>query len=107
MDIPWLLGLYVCVLFMTIVQTGVGVLQGVNERLDNWWREQPGGPLSAGQHSAVAAGAVLGSLLLAKFGIVKLVAQGYGSLAWGFLIAYTMPMLTLGVAKIVKAQPAN
>jgi uncharacterized membrane protein YkvI len=102
LEIPLLLGLYVCVLFMTIVQTGVGVLQGVNERLDNWWRERHGKPFSALQHGLVAAAAVIGSLLLAKLGIVKLVAQGYGSLAWGFLFVYTVPVLTLGVARIIQ-----
>jgi uncharacterized membrane protein YkvI len=103
---PWLLTLYVCVLCMTIIQTGVGVLQGVNERLDNWWRERHGHGFSAVQHALAAGAAVLLSLLLAKLGIVKLVAQGYGTLAWGFLCIYTLPVLTLGLYRIFRKQEA-
>lgn len=100
---PWLLTAYVCVLCMTIIQTGVGVLQGVNERLDNWSCERRGRPLSAAQHALVAGLAVVSSLLLARIGIVKLVASGYGSLAWGFLFIYTLPVLSLGVLRILRA----
>lgn len=100
LGVPMLLGFYVCVLFMTIVQTGVGVLQGVNERLDTWWRERRGVALSRVQHSVVAVAALAVSMLLARLGIVDLVAHGYGSLAWGFLFVYTVPVLTLGIARI-------
>lgn len=99
---PWLLNLYVCVLCMTIIQTGVGVLQGVNERLDNWWRERHGRGFSALQHALAAGSAVALSLLLAKLGLVTLVAKGYGTLAWGFLCIYTIPVLTLGVYRIYR-----
>lgn len=99
---PWLLTLYVCILCMTIIQTGVGVLQGVNERLDNWWRERHGHGFSALQHALAAGGAVALSLLLAKLGLVTLVAKGYGTLAWGFLCIYTIPVLTLGVYRIYR-----
>ncbi len=99
---PGLLPAYVAVLFMTIVQTGVGVLQGVNERLDNWRRERRGASMSRQQHAALAGGAVLLSLLLAEAGLVALVAKGYGTLAWGFLCVYTLPILTIGVARILQ-----
>lgn len=94
---------YLCALCMTIIQTGVGVLHGVLERLDAAWRERRGRALSPLQHSAVATVAMLGSLGLAQVGIVELVARGYGSLAWGFLCVYTLPVLTLGVRRILRA----
>ena len=100
---PVLLTVYLCALCMTIIQTGVGVLHGVLERLDNAWRERRGVPLSRVQHSAIAGGAMLASLGLAQVGIVDLVARGYGTLAWGFLLVYTLPVLTLGVARIARS----
>ena len=103
LDHPLLLTVYLCALCMTIIQTGVGVLHGVLERLDNAWRERCGVSLSPLQHSAIAGGAMLASLGLAQVGIVDLVARGYGSLAWGFLLVYTLPVLTLGIARIVRA----
>jgi uncharacterized membrane protein YkvI len=45
---------------------------------------------------------MLASLGLAQVGIVDLVARGYGTLAWGFLLVYTLPVLTLGVARIAR-----
>lgn len=103
---PWFLVVYVVVLFVTIVQTGVGILQGVNERLDAWWRESRGRPLGHGAQAAIATGAVLVSLACAKLGIVALVAQGYGSLAYGFALCFTLPVLTIGLARIRRAGAA-
>lgn len=102
MGLNLLLVVYVIFLFGTIAQTGVGVLQGINERLDNWWQEQHGKPLRAEWHSAIAGTAVLTSLLLANLGIVALVAKGYGSLAWFSLGIYILPLLTLGAYKLWK-----
>lgn len=100
LGMPLLLLIYVVILFGTMAQTGVGVLQGVNERLDNWWRERSGQPLRPWLHSVVAAGTLLVSLLLAKIGIVLLVAKGYGSLAWLALVIYIVPLFTLGLRKL-------
>jgi uncharacterized membrane protein YkvI len=99
----WLLVIYVVVLFVTIAKTGVGMLQGLNERLDAWWRERKGAPLGARTHSTIALAAVLGSLLLANIGIVTLVAKGYGGLAWFAFAVYVLPVLTIGVAKLRRA----
>ena len=97
-----LLTIYVVILFATIVQTGVGVLQGFNERLDGWHIETRGAPLSKIQHAIMAGGLLLLSLMLSRFGIIDLVAKGYSSLAWGFFTIFTVPTLTIGIWKIFK-----
>jgi uncharacterized membrane protein YkvI len=50
----------------------------------------------------VAGATLLLSLFLASFGITTLVAKGYGNLAWGYLIIYMIPLLTIGVFKILR-----
>lgn len=105
LGIGWLLVIYVVVLFVTIAKTGVGMLQGLNERLDSWWRERNGRTLSSRMHSAIALTAVLASLLLANVGIVTLVAKGYGGLAWFAFAVYVIPVMTIGLAKIWRAPP--
>lgn len=35
--------------------------------------------------------------LLAQFGLIGLVARGYGTLTWVFLVVVLVPLLTLGV----------
>jgi len=71
---------YFVLLFGTVVLTAVGVLHGLNERVDGW----------------LAGGLLLLSLAAARFGIVALVAQGYGALAWGFFVVFTLPLLVRG-----------
>lgn len=93
---------YVLVLFGTIAQTGVGVLQGFNERLDSWWQGRRGKTLSPKIHSIVAATSLLVSMVLAKVGIVAIVAEGYGSLAWFSLAIFVLPLFTIGVWKALK-----
>lgn len=94
--------LYVVILFATIVQTGVGVLQGLNERLDGWYLERHARALSPTFHALVAGFVLLCSLLLSHLGLVALVARGYGGLAWGFFFVFTLPLLTVGMRKIAQ-----
>ncbi len=92
----WALSWFHVVLFGTVVLTAVGILQGLSERLDGWREDQGRLPYSRRTHALVAAMIVAVSLLLAQFGIIALVAQGYGALSWGFLIVFTVPLLTRG-----------
>jgi uncharacterized membrane protein YkvI len=97
------LWVYVGLLFMTIVQTGVGVLQGLNERIDVWRVERSGRPLPKMGHALIAGVTTALSLWLSQVGIVALIAKGYGTLAWGFLLVFTLPLLTLGTWRIIRS----
>lgn len=88
---------YFVVLFGTVVLTGAGILLGVNERLDGWRTEHGHPPLSPLTHGTIAAVIVLLSFALAQMGIVALVATAYGTLAWMFLLVFTLPLLTRGI----------
>lgn len=104
LNLPILLAVYVVMLFGTIVQTGVGILQGINERMDHWWEERTGRKLNPKVHASLAGAAVLISMLLANLGIVTLVAKGYGSLAWFSAAIYVLPVLTIGLYKLIVAR---
>jgi uncharacterized membrane protein YkvI len=97
---PWLMVAYIIVLFAMIIQTVAGLLQGVNERLDAWQIERTGIPCAPGTHAIVAGATLAISLVLTSFGITALVAQGYGTIAWGYLVIYIIPLLTIGVYKV-------
>ena len=86
-----------------VIQTCAGLLQGVNERLDAWRMERSGRACDAKVHAIVSGGALIVSLFLASYGITALVAKGYGSVAWGYLIVYLVPLLTIGVYKIFRS----
>ena len=44
------------------------------------------------------------SLALSKFGVIALVAKGYGTFAWVMFGLYAVPLMTIGVHKIIKAR---
>ena len=94
---------YSVMLFGTFIETGAGMLQGINERIDAYLTEKRGVGLSRASHSAIAVVAILVSALLSLWGITNLIAEGYGTMAWGFFAVYFIPLLTIGLYKIVKS----
>ena len=92
---------YTIVLFGTFIETGAGFIQALNERVDSWLREKSSVPVPRWIHTMVAVGAVITSMALAQLGIIALVAQGYANLVWGYLVVFIIPLLTIGVYKMV------
>lgn len=96
-----LLVLYVVALFGTFIETAAGYVQGINERIDAYLKDQESGTMSGVMRASVAIGGILVSAGLATLGIVELIASGYGTIAWGFFAVYVVPVLTYGVYKMV------
>jgi len=93
--------IYSVMLFGTFIETGAGMLQGINERIDAFLIEKGGSGLSGKAHSAIAVTAIAVSAVLSLWGITNLIASGYGTMAWGFLAVYVIPLLTIGVYRIL------
>lgn len=114
-DIPvyWMMNLYgmsalsiafTIMLFGTLVETGAGVLQGVNERIDGFRIERGSSILGRWGHTGVALAFMAASLAVASVGIKDLIDKGYGAMALGFLAVYFIPLVTIGVYKIVRSE---
>jgi uncharacterized membrane protein YkvI len=99
-DAPYLLPVYLIAMFGTFLGTGLGFLQAVSERLDTWATDKMGTTLPRWLHVCVAIGALLISAVLGQFGIIALISKGYGTIAWGFLFVFIIPIMTIGVYKI-------
>jgi uncharacterized membrane protein YkvI len=97
---PVLYACYLIMLFGTFIETGAGNIQGFIERLDTWWRETRGTTLNRLQHAGIAATALILAGVLADFGIVDLIAEGYGTIAWGFLFVFLIPLFTVGIYRL-------
>ena len=99
--IPALLIFFQIVLFGTLIETGTGMIHSVNERIHStlWSR---GKKLAQWQRPLVALSFLLISLGISTFGLINLIAKGYGMISWGFLIIYIIPVLTYGVYQIIK-----
>ena len=113
-DIPvyWMIGqlglasflaIYTVMLFGTFIETGAGILQGINERIDGYLEDSRGSSLGPFSRAVVAVSAVLISAGLSLIGITDLIANGYGMLAWGFLVVYVIPLMTVGAYKLSNA----
>lgn len=98
----FLLLLYVIVLFGTFVETGVGFIQGVNERLDGFLQERGSDSMKRVHRILLAVGGMLVSAGLALFGIVRLIADGYGLISWGFFVVYVIPVVVFGVLRLIR-----
>jgi uncharacterized membrane protein YkvI len=98
---PALLILFVVMLFGTLIQTGTGMIHGVNERIQSAFTSK-GKEFPTWARPVVAIVLLLLSLSLARFGIIALVAKGYGTMSWGIFVVYVIPLLTIGVYKIIK-----
>jgi len=89
------------VLFGTLIETGAGLIHGMNERIAHGFRERnrkmP--PLA---RPILAIGLLLAGTALAGVGLVDLIARGYGTLTWVFLLVYVVPVLTLGLWRITR-----
>ena len=101
--VPGLALIYAFVLFGTFVETGIGFVQGINERLDRWAVERWGHPLPRYSHAGAAFLGLALSALVAQLGIKTLISKGYGTMSWGFLVVYIIPLLTIGVWRILRS----
>ena len=95
---------YSVMLFGTFIETGAGMLQGINERIDAYLVEKRGQGLGRVTHSVIAVSAIVVSAILSLWGITNLIGQGYGTMAWGFLAVYVVPLLTIGLYRIIKSK---
>ncbi|MDX1404140.1 MAG: hypothetical protein R3192_06370 [Woeseiaceae bacterium] len=97
--------LFPIVLFGTFVETGAALIHGVNERIDQTFAEH-GVQMPQWMRPAVAAAILVVAVLLADaIGLTGLVARGYGSITWAFLLVYIVPVLTYGVWLILRRSP--
>lgn len=114
LDKPWFHLLFQCMIFVALLESGVGAVHAVNERVSAAWRVHYGKNISNSVRFAIAGALLVGSIFIAaRFGLVTLIAKGYRALAWTFLVIYVLPLLTLGVVYLwrhsspVRREPAS
>jgi uncharacterized membrane protein YkvI len=101
LDMPWLAIFMQIAIFGTLVQTGIGVLHGFNERLvgtkgDGIIRD------TRTMRLLVSLGlCVIAIVLATRIGLIDLIAKGYGYLSWVVLAVYVVPVLIIGTRHLV------
>ncbi len=110
-EVPWLVMLgrvggdglvafYAVVILWTLVETSVGMIHAVVDRISVNRVETGGYALTPRQVAAVTVGLLVTAALLSRWGIIALVARGYSLMAYGFLVLFAVPLLTRGLAII-------
>lgn len=94
--------LYVGVLFVLMIQTGVAVLFGMLQSLNALSLTHRSRPMSRLERGAFAAAALVASLLLASIGLIELVVRSYGFLFAAFLLVFYLPLLGRGVPLVFR-----
>ncbi len=84
--------MYALVFFTMIINTLSGLLLGLNERIDAASPTKSGSGPSL-RHGLVTLLVLALSALLARLGVIPLVAKGYGSVAWLVLPVFVLPLL--------------
>lgn len=107
LDIKYLLNCYIIILFVTLVQSGVGLLQGLIERIDSWKYEKSGKHLSHLSGAGISVITIVLASLLSAFGIIDLISKGYRGIAIGLFLVYLLPICTIGLYKIVRQGKQN
>lgn len=107
LGMPLLYGAFQLMIFLAILDTGVGVVHAFNERVSNFIAEQRGRGITVTGRLAIAAVLLVGSVFVAdRFGLVTLIAKGYRASAWIVLAVFVLPLLTIGVWRLLRQRAA-
>ncbi|MBW7945609.1 MAG: hypothetical protein H3C60_04020 [Sphingomonadaceae bacterium] len=107
MDAPWLQIGFQLMIFCALLETGVGIVNALNERIAGVVEARGGGfpPLARlGVSVAVLVGC---AFIAARIGLIDLIASGYGAFGYVMLAVFVVPLLTLGVARLVRRSAAD
>lgn len=96
-----LLIVFQVILFGTLIETGTGFIHAVNQRIQAT-QEAKGKKFVQWHRPVVALVLILIALGISTFGLINLIAKGYGAASWGFLVVFIIPLVTVGIYKIIK-----
>ncbi len=105
-SVPWLIiltdyGTTVVIIFgivmgWTLVETATGINHALIERINGSYLELKGKEIKPQQRGLITLSVLILALVLAQFGIIDLIAKGYGAMAYVIIAIYALPMLVVG-----------
>jgi len=99
----FLLVVFQIMLFGTLIETGTGFIHSFNERIQSVYHTR-GKAFPRRLRPLIALVLLLLGFGISTFGLIDLIAKGYGSLSWGVLFVFVVPLFTIGIYKIIKKQ---
>ncbi|MBC9032268.1 hypothetical protein IAG41_07685 [Sphingomonas sp. JC676] len=106
LHIPLFHLLFQLMIFCALLESGTGSVHAINERIAAVWRARRGVDLSPRARAGIAATLLIGCIFVAdRVGLVALIGSGYRILAYALLALYVIPLLTVGVFRLVQRRP--
>ncbi len=105
LNIPFLYIAFQIILYGTLIETGTALIHAVNERVQSAFSSLGTG-LPRFYRPLIASVFLLAAFGISIFGLVNLIAKGYGTVSWGFLLVYILPLATIGSYKILRSKKA-
>lgn len=88
----------------TLIETATGMIHALIERIDEAFKSADKKPLQRMHRMGITVAILIVAMMFAQIGIIDLIAKGYSYLSYGIIIVYLLPLLTIGVVKVVKAK---
>jgi uncharacterized membrane protein YkvI len=94
LDAPWFHVLFQGMIFAALLESGVGSVHAINERIHGVLREQGSAGLSHRARAFLSSIILLGCIFVAdRIGLVALIGSGYRFLAYVILAVYIVPLV--------------
>lgn len=94
-------------IFAALLESGAGAVHAINERVAGVARRRRGVELGARARAAIAGVLLLVCMFVAdRVGLIALIASGYRLLAWLFLTVFVLPLMTIGLARLLRRRSA-
>lgn len=103
MQMPLLLITFNIVIFGTFIETGTALLHAVNERIAGAYHEKSRKLPKYMRPSVALVLLILSIFIGEKIGLINLIAHGYGTMTYIFLIIFILPLFTVGLYRIYRA----
>ena len=102
LDLRWLQLAFVLMLVGTFIETGGGLIHAINERIAGVL-ESTGRVLQPKFRSLIAVGILIVAFMVSQFGLIDLIAVGYGALTWVYMLILILPLFTIGLWRVLKS----
>ncbi len=85
-----------------MIETSTGIIHALIERVNAGLKEMGKPEFTPRQNALITVIVLILATVFAKIGIIDLIAKGYTAMAYGMIIVYALPLVTVGLYKVVK-----
>ena len=102
LDLPAFRLIFQAMIFAALLESGTGQIHAINERIAHAHAKRRDTEMSNTYRGAITVAILLSAIFVAdRIGLVALIAHGYSWLAAAFIAIYVLPLLTIGIWRLL------